>query len=118
MIKTISNEIQQAFGGRTPVQIALEQAKAFGTNFDRDALTSAREGFECIVQRIDEYKHDVLNALGAGGHLAEVEQLCGPVSNVIWLLWDLEGGIIQEMPIEDMISRIEQGRLIFRTPDL
>lgn len=117
-LHTISDDIQLAFGGKTPVQIALEQAKAFGAHFDRDALTSTRERFECIVKRIDEYKYDVLNALGAGGRLAEAEKLCGPVSNVIWLLWDIEGGIIQETPMEDIISRIEQGRLILRSPDM
>ena len=95
----------------------MEQVKAFGANHDRDALTAARERFEAIVEDINRHKHSVLNALGAGAHLAEVEQLCGPVSNTIWLLWDIEGGIIQGTPVEDMISRIERGRLILRTPE-
>ncbi|TEB21564.1 hypothetical protein FA13DRAFT_1716737 [Coprinellus micaceus] len=116
-LQGISNDIRQAFAGRTPVEVALERVKAFGANHDRDGLIAVRERFEGIMEDINRYKHNVLNALGAGAHLAEAEQLGGPVSNAIWLLWDIEGGIIQGTPVEDMVSQIERGRLILRTPE-
>ncbi|TEB20221.1 hypothetical protein FA13DRAFT_1801177 [Coprinellus micaceus] len=80
-LKGISNDIQQTFAGRTPVEIALERVKAFGANHDRDALIAVRDRFEGIMEDINGYKHNILNALGAGAHLAEAEELCGPVSN-------------------------------------
>ncbi|TEB37169.1 hypothetical protein FA13DRAFT_1705455 [Coprinellus micaceus] len=113
----LSDDIRKAFSGRTPVEIALERVKALGASHDRDALIAVRERFEGIMEDMNRYKHNVLNALGAGAHLAKVEQLCSPVLNTIWLLWNIEGGIIQGTPVEDMISRIERGHLILRAPE-
>jgi hypothetical protein len=116
-LQAISDDIRQAFAGRTPVEVALERVKAFGANHDRDVLIAVRERFEAIMEDINQHKHSVLSTLGAAAHLADAERLCGPVSNTIWLLWDIEGGIIQGTPVEDMIAQIECGRLILRTPE-